>query len=134
MKKLLALSILLAIVIDCSASTITVNWDVTGDHTTIQAGINAAVSGADTVIVAEGTYVENISFGGKNIVLTSTDPNDDCAINVEDVRILALAWLSEDGEGAWNPDCDISIPADDLINLLDLGVLEQHWQESTRPE
>ena len=44
-------------------STITVNWDGTGDYTTIQAGINAAVSGADTVIVAEGTYVENISFG-----------------------------------------------------------------------
>ena len=57
MKKLSVLSILLAIVIPCSASTITVNWDGTGDHTTIQAGINAAVSGADTIIVAEGTYI-----------------------------------------------------------------------------
>jgi hypothetical protein len=47
---------------------------------------------------------------------------------------LALAWLSEDGDAAWNPDCDISTPADSLINLLDLGVLEQHWQESNRPE
>jgi hypothetical protein len=45
-----------------------------------------------------------------------------------------LAWLSEDGEGAWNPDCDISIPADGFINLPDLGVLGQHWQESARPE
>jgi hypothetical protein len=40
---------------------------------TIQEGIDAASPG-DTVIVGDGTYVENIEFKGKNIVLTSTDP------------------------------------------------------------
>ena len=40
---------------------------------TIQQGINAAVGG-DTVTVAEGIYMENILFNGKNIVLKSTDP------------------------------------------------------------
>ena len=41
----------------------------------IQSGIDAA-SDEDTVIVAEGTYRENVSFNGKNIVLRSTDPLD----------------------------------------------------------
>ena len=41
----------------------------------IQLAINKATHG-DTVIVARGTYVENINLDGRNIVLRSTNPTD----------------------------------------------------------
>jgi hypothetical protein len=45
---------------------------VPADQPTIQAGISAAVDG-DTVLVAPGTYFENINFLGKGITVMSSD-------------------------------------------------------------
>ena len=41
----------------------------------IQHAISGAFSG-DEIVVGEGTYFENINFGGKNVTLRSTDPDD----------------------------------------------------------
>lgn len=52
-------------------------WDGSQPHPyrTIQDGINASLSG-DTVIVAPEHYYENVILNGKNITVTSTEPND----------------------------------------------------------
>ena len=49
---------------------LTVKQDGTGDHTRIQDAINAAGVN-DTILVWPGTYYENISFCGKDLVLAS---------------------------------------------------------------
>ncbi|NQV18680.1 MAG: T9SS type A sorting domain-containing protein [Armatimonadetes bacterium] len=65
--KTLILFFVLLVVTTCLYSTII---NVPADQPTIQNGIYAAVD-ADTVLVAEGTYEENINFDGKNIVVAS---------------------------------------------------------------
>ena len=67
MKRIRLFVLALAIVPTSLASTI----HVPQDQPTIQAGINAAVTG-DTVLVAPGKYVENISFMGKAITVKSS--------------------------------------------------------------
>jgi len=98
MKHTFFIAVLLMILETASGETWYVDQSVTlpGKGTswktafkTIQEGIDAS-GDRDTVIVAEGTYVETIEFKGKNITLTSTDPLD---LLVRDNTIV-------DGKGA----------------------------------
>jgi len=75
MRSLIIIWGCLAAACVCEGRTITVDDDGPADFNNIQAAINDANAG-DTIIVAEGRYYENINFGGKDIVLRSSDPMD----------------------------------------------------------
>ncbi len=70
MKKTTPLSLIVLLIIQIPVLSAT--HHVPQQYDTIQQAIDDANNG-DTVIVSPGTYVENINFNGKNIVLTGTD-------------------------------------------------------------
>jgi hypothetical protein len=67
------------------AATLTVDWQGTGDYTTIQAALNAATNG-DTIVVLPsagspyGAYQENVLFPAAEITLRSTDPDNPAVV------------------------------------------------------
>ncbi|MCK5124938.1 MAG: T9SS type A sorting domain-containing protein [candidate division Zixibacteria bacterium] len=57
----------------CSGNPISDYYYVPSVYSTIQAAIDATMEDNDTVLVAAGTYIENISFTGKSITVLSED-------------------------------------------------------------
>ena len=55
----------------------------------------------------------------------------DCDVDFADFAVLALAWLTSDGQVGYNSACDISIPVDGYIDWLDLVILTEYWLEGT---
>jgi len=63
---------------------------VPSEYPRIQAAIDASEAG-DVVVVALGVYYETINFSGKDIVVTSTDPNDP--------KVVGYTIINADGDG-----------------------------------
>jgi low-density lipoprotein receptor class B/polymorphic membrane protein len=75
-------------------------------------------------IVDMGAYEFNYAYMG--------DFDYDCDVDFRDFAILALAWLTEPGDGQWNPNCDIGILNDSAINMPDLQVFVENWLVDVR--
>jgi hypothetical protein len=86
-KKACLVLVLVLIASSGYAATVTVDWSGSGDHLTIQDGLNDALA-EDTVLVLPGTYTgadnRDLDFLGKNIVLVSQSGFGATAIDCQD--------------------------------------------------
>ncbi|MFH1372069.1 MAG: DUF362 domain-containing protein [Planctomycetota bacterium] len=76
-------------------------------------------------------YTRNLGTGN-GIELTTDEPGwadltGDWCIDLRDFAIFANAWGSTTGGPNWDPDCDISAPADGVIDEKDLLILSDNW-------
>ncbi|MCK4663214.1 MAG: T9SS type A sorting domain-containing protein [Bacteroidales bacterium] len=105
---------------------------VPGDQPTIQAGIDVAQN-KDTVLVAPGTYFENINFKGKNIVVASYFVLDNDNDFIDSTII--------DGSEAQNTDtasCVRFVSGEDSTTVLQGFTITQgtgtHWIDPQFPD
>jgi hypothetical protein len=71
--------------------------------------------------------VMNFKMTGLTAEQITGDFEPDCDIDLFDFSILANSWLTGSGGPLFNPDCDISMPADGVINESDLEVFCTSW-------
>ncbi len=50
-----------------------------------------------------------------------------CDVDFADFAVFASAWLTEEGQAGYDPNCDIAVPYDGAIDEKDLQVFTDNW-------
>jgi len=91
-------------------------------------GLQAGVYNCDLIISDPGALNSPQTVPVVLQVFAPGDFDMDGDVDPNDLRTLALAWLSSSGGGNWNPVCDISDPNDEVIDGKDFGVFAIYWE------
>jgi hypothetical protein len=79
----------------------------------------------------EKKYSRNLGTGDGIELVTQLpicgDFDSDGNVDMNDFAVLANAWRSHKGDAEWNSVCDISMPSDNTIDMLDLAVFTDNW-------
>jgi hypothetical protein len=93
------------------------NWNAVCDIST---------PGDDVIDMLDlAVFVSNWLYGVTEPLLG--DFGLDGKVDFEDFGSLASAWMTQPGQMNWNQACDISIPADYIINMPDVAAFAHNW-------
>jgi parallel beta-helix repeat protein len=94
----------------------------------VPAGVTTDLDGWDRIVDGDCDLTATVDMGAYEFDWRYLgDFDGECDVDLVDFAIFALAWLAEEGEGEYNPVCDISIPADDTIDMLDAEIVFRNW-------
>ena len=68
-----------------------------------------------------------VDIGADEAWSNPADFDESGLVNLSDFDAMSGAWLTVPEAAGWNRACDISEPADDVIDLLDLYVYSEQW-------
>jgi hypothetical protein len=119
----------LSVSVDPGATVVlTFTWNTTGVPYCHNYTITAVAK-----IDFENNMTNNMLDGTTKIkVRILGDVNGDGTVDMADIDAFSAAFMSEPEHPRWNPDCDISpcCPGDDLVDMMDISVVIQHFLES----
>lgn len=125
------------------------NWEITFGCSWLHADPNSGSSGTSPDEVLLSTHTSSLTWGHYSCQLTISSPdaaNTPQTIQVElnivkadfdadgdvdaaDFAVFALAWLKAQGQGGYNPVCDIAELSNDFIDEADLEAFAGNWLE-----
>ncbi len=76
---------------------------------------------------ADGNEVEVIIRSFKFMPLG--DFNSDGYVNMIDLGMFMQAWLTSPGSQNWNPDCEMAVPHNGVIDFHDFAVFAGNWKK-----
>jgi len=98
-----------------------------GSNAAIPSGITTAQDGRPRITDGDCNATNVVDMGAYEFTYAYFgDFAGGCDVDVIDYSVFALAWLKEQGQAGYNPDCD-SIPPDGFIDEKDLKILTDNW-------
>jgi predicted amidohydrolase len=103
------------------------------DGNAVPVGVTTDLDGHPRLADGDCSGTTNVDMGPYEFAYVSVgDFDGDCDIDFADYVICSLAWLARPADAHWNPLCDISVPADELIDIFDFALFADYWLAGKR--
>jgi hypothetical protein len=105
----------------------------TGNNSAVPAGVTTDLDGRPRIVDGDGNLTALVDMGAYELNWTYIgDFDNNWTVDLSDLAVFGLAFSSEPGDALWDPNCDISVPADNSIDRRDLDVVTDNWLARAR--